>query len=158
VTGDERAAALGQVEALYQRLVAARVRVLSEWADINAGIAGRGEQLASALADAEEVLGGVGDAFVVRALDADLAVGAFADGAELALADAQVAAADRTGAIDDAGLLENLAVGVAGVEDLAAESGERLAELAAASLADQTRWRRRGVPPTSSVPILPRCL
>jgi hypothetical protein len=137
VTGDERAAALGQVEALYQRLVAARVRVLAEWADINAGIDGRGDQLDSAVADAEEVLGGVGDAFVVRALDADLAAGAFADGAELALEDAQLAAADRTGAMDDAGLLEDLALGVADVEDLAAESGERLAELAAASLADR---------------------
>ena len=137
VTGDERVAALGQVEALYQRLVAARVRVLAEWAELNAGISDRGHQLDATVAEAEVVLGGVGDAFLVRAFDAELAAGVLADDAELALADAESAAADRTAAIVDAGLLEGLAGSVADVEDLAAESAARLAGLEAASLSER---------------------
>ena len=137
VTGDERVAALGQVESLYQRLVAARVRVLAEWAEINAGIAGRGDQLGAVVADAEDVLGGVGNAFLSRAIDAELSAGVLADDAETALEDAQLAAADRTGAIADAALLEDLAGSVAEVEDLAADSGAKLADLESAGLSER---------------------
>jgi hypothetical protein len=65
---DARAESLGQVEALYQRLVDARLRIISDWATVDSGVQLRDGQLSDSLADAEGALGDIGTNFAGRAV------------------------------------------------------------------------------------------
>ena len=101
-TDDARVASFGLVEQLYGRLLAARVRIVAEWAAIDSGVSLRGEQLNAAVADAGQLFGGVGSEFAGRALDAGLNASSAREFAELRATDAATAADQEEGAVVDA--------------------------------------------------------
>jgi hypothetical protein len=92
-TDDVRAEALGEVEALYQGLVAVRLRVVADWAAADSGVRVRDGQLADSVADAEGALGEVGTHLAGRAFFADQSAFAEASFAEGQLASAAASAA-----------------------------------------------------------------
>ena len=92
-TDDVRAEALGQVEALYQRLVGVRLRVVAGWAAADSGVRLRDGQLADSVADAEGALSDVGTHLAGRAFFADQSASAEASFAEGQLASAAASAA-----------------------------------------------------------------
>ena len=103
VTDDVRAEALGQVEALYQRLVGVRLRVVADWAATDSGVRLRDGQLADSVADAEGALSDVGTHLAGRAFLADQSASAEASFAEGQLASAAASAAREE---DDFGLAD----------------------------------------------------
>ena len=102
-TDDVRAEALGQVEALYQRLVGVRLRVVAEWTATDSGVRLRDGQLADSVADAEGALSDVGTHLAGRAFLADQSASAEASFAEGQLASAAASAAREE---DDFGLAD----------------------------------------------------
>lgn len=149
---DSRAALLGQVEALYRQLLAARLRIVAEWVEASAGVDQRGSQLAAALAEAEDLYGGAAARFVAQGFEGDLEASFHADLAESIAADASAAGADEAQALADAELLEGvandgraavvaadalLATELGAFNDAASGSQSLLAALEAASIADR---------------------
>ena len=150
--GDSRAALLGEVESLYRRLLAARVRVVADWIELSAGVDERGSALAAALADAEDLAIGVADRYTSQALFADLVAAGFADEADLIKEEALLAGAAESTALADAEALESganagreavlaadalLSGEVAAFDAAAADSQARLAALESATLEDR---------------------
>ena len=150
--GDPRAAVLGEVEALYERLLAARVRVVGEWLTLSAGVDQRGSQLEAALSDAEDLAIILTNRFVVQGSAGEAEANAFADEADAiaagsgVLADAEAAAladAEALEVLADAGREAVLAADAALASELgafdaaAADSETRLAALEAAGIEER---------------------
>lgn len=125
-TDDERAAALGQVQSIYERVLEVRVRVLAEAAELDGAFGQLESEYHGTLLAAEEAIGGAGQEYAFRATTLSFEAGFLAGDAEGQVILAQQAAAEREAAAGHAEEFESWALDVARVEDLAAQSIARL--------------------------------
>jgi hypothetical protein len=127
-------AALDQVEELYGRVLAVRLRVLADAAAIDLEFDQIQSDYESTLAAAEAAIGGAGEEFTFAALFASFGSELLAQGVDDRLSDAQRASDERAAVAGEAEEFEAWAMDVAAVEDRAAEATARLEAIGTQSL------------------------